>query len=67
MSYQKLKLQTVGAIRIITLSDPATMNAASVEMAEELASALREASSDAPRRCRGDRTDRRGTWLLLRR
>ena len=47
MSYQKLKLQTEGAIRIITLSDPATMNAASVEMAEELTGALREASSDA--------------------
>jgi 2-(1,2-epoxy-1,2-dihydrophenyl)acetyl-CoA isomerase len=47
VSYQKLKLQTEGAIRIITLSDPATMNAASVEMAEELTRALREASSDA--------------------
>ena len=46
MSYQKLKLQTEGAIRIVTLSDPATMNAASVEMAEELTGALREAAGD---------------------
>ena len=48
MTYQKLKLETEGAIRIITLSDPATMNAASVEMAEELTDAFATASAQTP-------------------
>jgi 2-(1,2-epoxy-1,2-dihydrophenyl)acetyl-CoA isomerase len=47
MAYEKLKLETQGAIQVITLSDPATMNAASVEMAEELTSAFRHANADA--------------------
>jgi 2-(1,2-epoxy-1,2-dihydrophenyl)acetyl-CoA isomerase len=47
MAYEKLKLETRGAIQVITLSDPATMNAASVEMADELASAFRHANADA--------------------
>jgi 2-(1,2-epoxy-1,2-dihydrophenyl)acetyl-CoA isomerase len=46
MAYEKLKLETQGAIQIITLSDPATMNAASVEMADELGSAFRHANAD---------------------
>ena len=46
MTYEKLKLETQGAIRIVTLSDPATMNAASVEMAEELTDALGKATAD---------------------
>ncbi|HLY78122.1 MAG TPA: enoyl-CoA hydratase/isomerase [Caulobacteraceae bacterium] len=46
MAYEKLKLETQGAIQIITLSDPATMNAASVEMADELTSAFRHANAD---------------------
>jgi 2-(1,2-epoxy-1,2-dihydrophenyl)acetyl-CoA isomerase len=46
MSYQKLKLETQGPIQLITLSDPATMNAAGVEMAEELGAALRAADAD---------------------
>ena len=47
MAYEKLKLETHGAIQVITLSDPATMNAASVEMADELARAFRQANADA--------------------
>jgi 2-(1,2-epoxy-1,2-dihydrophenyl)acetyl-CoA isomerase len=47
MAYEKLKLETQGAVQIITLSDPATMNAASVEMADELARAFRHADADA--------------------
>lgn len=47
MGYQKLKLDAQGAIQVITLSDPATMNAAGVEMAEELLDALKKASADA--------------------
>jgi 2-(1,2-epoxy-1,2-dihydrophenyl)acetyl-CoA isomerase len=46
MSYARLKLETKGKIQIVILSDPATMNAASVEMAEELASAVRKADAD---------------------
>jgi 2-(1,2-epoxy-1,2-dihydrophenyl)acetyl-CoA isomerase len=46
MTYEKLKLETQGAVRIVTLSDPATMNAASVEMAEELTDALGKATAD---------------------
>jgi len=46
MTYEKLKLEARGAIRIVTLSDPATMNAASVEMAEELTAALGTATAD---------------------
>jgi 2-(1,2-epoxy-1,2-dihydrophenyl)acetyl-CoA isomerase len=46
MSYQKLKVTSEGTIQIITLSDPATMNAAGVEMAEELGTAFRRAAAD---------------------
>jgi 2-(1,2-epoxy-1,2-dihydrophenyl)acetyl-CoA isomerase len=45
MGYQKLKLEDVGEIRVVTLADPATMNAAGVDMAKELAAALGEASA----------------------
>jgi 2-(1,2-epoxy-1,2-dihydrophenyl)acetyl-CoA isomerase len=43
MAYDKLKLTTEGAILVITLSDPATMNAAGVDMAAELRQALADA------------------------
>jgi 2-(1,2-epoxy-1,2-dihydrophenyl)acetyl-CoA isomerase len=46
MSYAKLKLETKGEVQIVTLSDPATMNAASAEMAEELMGAIRKADAD---------------------
>ncbi|HEY2710018.1 MAG TPA: enoyl-CoA hydratase/isomerase [Caulobacteraceae bacterium] len=45
MAYSKLKIAEDGAVTIITLSDPATMNAASTEMAQELQQALREAAA----------------------
>ena len=41
MSYNKIKVTADGDIAIITLSDPATMNAASIEMGAELADALK--------------------------
>ena len=44
MSYNKIKVTADGDVAIITLSDPATMNAASVEMGAELADALKNAS-----------------------
>jgi 2-(1,2-epoxy-1,2-dihydrophenyl)acetyl-CoA isomerase len=47
----KLKIETNDSIRVITLSDPATLNAASVKMAEELTSALKDADADPDARC----------------
>jgi len=47
----KLKIETNERVRIITLSDPATLNAASVEMAEELTGALKDADADPGARC----------------
>ncbi len=44
MSYNKIKLTADGDVAIITLSDPATMNAASVEMGAELGDALKAAA-----------------------
>ncbi|HLK24183.1 MAG TPA: enoyl-CoA hydratase/isomerase [Caulobacteraceae bacterium] len=44
MAYTKLKLATEGKVLVITLSDPATMNAAGVDMAAELGQALAEAA-----------------------
>ena len=44
MAYDKLKLTSEGAILVITLSDPATMNAAGVDMAAELRQALDDAA-----------------------
>jgi 2-(1,2-epoxy-1,2-dihydrophenyl)acetyl-CoA isomerase len=44
MAYNKLKLTTEGAIQVITLSDPATMNAAGVDLAAELRQALAHAA-----------------------
>ncbi len=44
MSYELIKVASEGDIAVITLSDPATMNAAGVEMAAELGEALKAAS-----------------------
>jgi|SRR5579872_2185553 len=45
MAYEKLKVSTDDKIMTIALSDPATMNAAGVEMAGELHAALRRATA----------------------
>ncbi len=44
MSYELIRVASDGEIAIITLSDPATMNAASIEMAAELGEALKAVS-----------------------
>lgn len=46
MSYAKIKVAAEGPVTVVTLSDPATMNAAGVEMAVELADAFRRAGAD---------------------
>jgi 2-(1,2-epoxy-1,2-dihydrophenyl)acetyl-CoA isomerase len=46
MEYQKLKVAHEGPVAIITLSDPATMNAAGIDTAGELMHAFRDACSD---------------------
>jgi 2-(1,2-epoxy-1,2-dihydrophenyl)acetyl-CoA isomerase len=51
MSYQKIKVSREGAVTVVTLSDPATMNAAGVDMAAELLQAFNEAvAGDTPAR-----------------
>jgi len=47
MSYQKIKLAREGAITVITLADPATLNAAGVDLAGELLDALKAAAMGA--------------------
>ena len=47
MSYQKIKVSSDGAVRIIALSDAATMNAAGVDMAAELHDAFKNAVDGA--------------------
>jgi 2-(1,2-epoxy-1,2-dihydrophenyl)acetyl-CoA isomerase len=44
MSYSKIKVTADGDVAVITLSDPSTMNAASVEMGGELNEALKAAA-----------------------
>ena len=44
MSYSKIKVSAEGDVAIITLSDPATMNAASIDMGAELGDALKAAA-----------------------
>jgi 2-(1,2-epoxy-1,2-dihydrophenyl)acetyl-CoA isomerase len=46
MDYQKIKVATDGAVTTITLSDPATMNAAGVDTAGELLHAFRDATKE---------------------
>jgi 2-(1,2-epoxy-1,2-dihydrophenyl)acetyl-CoA isomerase len=51
MSFQKIKVSRQDAVTVITLSDPATMNAAGVDMAAELTLAFRAAvAGDEPAR-----------------
>jgi len=45
LDYQRLKIAADDGLVIITLSDPATLNAASMEMAQELTHALASASA----------------------
>jgi 2-(1,2-epoxy-1,2-dihydrophenyl)acetyl-CoA isomerase len=47
VSYQKIKVSREDAVTVITLSDPATMNAAGVDMAAELLEAFNEAATGA--------------------
>jgi 2-(1,2-epoxy-1,2-dihydrophenyl)acetyl-CoA isomerase len=49
MSYAKLKVSNEGQIRVISLNDPATMNALGVDMAAELHEALKAAGADGVR------------------
>src|SRR5579862_3780114 len=52
MDYTKVKVAQEGPVAVITLSDPATMNAAGVDMAAELRDALKKATAhDSPTRC----------------
>lgn len=39
MDYQKIKTQVVDGIGVITLSDPSTLNAAGIDLMEELSHA----------------------------
>ena len=48
MGYQKIKVTTEDAITIITLADPATMNAAGMDLAAELLEAFKAAAVGAP-------------------
>jgi len=47
MSYQKIKVSREGAVTVVALADPATMNAAGVDMAAELLLAFNEAVAGA--------------------
>jgi 2-(1,2-epoxy-1,2-dihydrophenyl)acetyl-CoA isomerase len=47
MNYTKLKVSSEDQVTVITLSDPATMNAAGVDTAEELTHAFQQATSGA--------------------
>jgi 2-(1,2-epoxy-1,2-dihydrophenyl)acetyl-CoA isomerase len=49
MDYQKIKVTAEGDVTIITLADPATMNAAGVDTAEELTRAFQGATSGGAR------------------
>jgi 2-(1,2-epoxy-1,2-dihydrophenyl)acetyl-CoA isomerase len=40
MTYEKIRLEVEGGVAVITLADPSTLNAASLEMARELAHAF---------------------------
>jgi len=45
MSYEKIKVAEEAGVAVITLADPAAMNAIGIDMAQELHQALREASA----------------------
>ena len=46
MAYRKIKLEVADAIATVTLSDPATLNAAALDMVEELIDAFRGLARD---------------------
>lgn len=46
MTYRKIRLERAGAIATVTLADPATLNAAALDMVEELIDAFRSLASD---------------------
>ncbi len=47
MGYQKIKISTADKVATVTLSDPATMNAAGVDLVVELADAIGQLAKDA--------------------
>jgi 2-(1,2-epoxy-1,2-dihydrophenyl)acetyl-CoA isomerase len=47
MAYKKIKVEIADAIAVITLADPATMNAAGVDLIEELRAAFPQAAASA--------------------
>jgi 2-(1,2-epoxy-1,2-dihydrophenyl)acetyl-CoA isomerase len=47
MSYHKIRYALEGPVAVITMADPATMNAAGVDTAEELTDAFARAATDA--------------------
>ena len=47
MGHDKLKVTSQDGVTVLSLSDPATMNAAGVEMAAELLQALKQATADS--------------------
>ncbi len=47
MAYAKIKFEQQGGVAVVTLNDPATLNAISVEMTAELTDAFTRASRDA--------------------
>ena len=47
MAYSKIKFAIENGVAIITLADPATLNAITVDMSQEMADAFKRASSDA--------------------
>ncbi|HVK82280.1 MAG TPA: enoyl-CoA hydratase/isomerase [Verrucomicrobiae bacterium] len=47
MAYAKVKYALEGAVAVITLNDPGTLNAAAVDMVEELADATKRAAGEA--------------------
>ena len=49
MSFEKIKVTVDGAVTVITLSDPATMNAAGIDLAVELSDALKAAVAGSAR------------------
>lgn len=48
MTYSKIRFEQNGAVAVVTLADPATLNAASLAMVDELADALETLASAGP-------------------
>ncbi len=47
MAYAKIKYEQQGAVAVVTMNDPATLNAISVEMTDEMSDAFARAASEA--------------------